>query len=131
MSYEGYEQHICANGHLFYNYDIYYFERPTIVCHCGADSVWQNSVDDTNCDANGYIPEELFRHYAPGVFAIPTQKESLAMQTYRENDDLFFIETNERVIFPEYDSDCGMFGEFCSGVGTEIIYHPQVNPCKE
>lgn len=129
MSYEGYEQHICANGHLFYNYDIYYFEGPTIVCHCGADSVWQNSVDDTNCDENGYIPEELFRRYAPGVFAIPTQKEALAMQTYRENDNLFFIETNERVIFPEYENMCEQTAMVCTGSGSIYTQFPQNNLC--
>lgn len=57
MSYEGYVQNICANGHYFTsNWAI----EP--VCpHCSAASAWENHVDETNCDGYGYIPPEEFK----------------------------------------------------------------------
>ncbi|KKM81994.1 hypothetical protein LCGC14_1324030 [marine sediment metagenome] len=53
MSYEGYSQHICANGHQFDN-DCYADHNK---CHCGADSVFCNMVDDTNYYQDGIIPD--------------------------------------------------------------------------
>lgn len=52
MSYEGSEQHLCANGHL-YEIDCYI---TGIGCDCGAESVFYNSVDDTNGERYGWIP---------------------------------------------------------------------------
>jgi len=49
MSYEGYDQVLCENGH-YYTYDCWEFwepngwECPT----CGAKAAWSNSVDITN-----------------------------------------------------------------------------------
>ncbi len=66
MSYEGYEQHICAHGHLFTNHDIYsgmYSDLDVPVCHCGQKSVFSNSVDETNCDSFGIITPEEFQKY--------------------------------------------------------------------
>lgn len=57
MSYEGYEQHICRNGHRF-DADCY-STGPT--CHCGAKPFWSNSVDQTNCDEVGFITESEFK----------------------------------------------------------------------
>lgn len=55
MSYEGYEQWLCENGHYF-NFDCY--DRPrweTWRCpHCNAKAAWTNSVDETNCEPVGY-----------------------------------------------------------------------------
>lgn len=57
MSYEGYDQHICHNGHRF-DEDCY-SDHPT--CHCGAKSFWSNSVDQTNGDEVGFIKESEFQ----------------------------------------------------------------------
>lgn len=45
MSYEGYEQFLCSNGH-YMTADAY--ADPIQVCKCGAKVVWWNSVDITN-----------------------------------------------------------------------------------
>ena len=57
MSYEGYEQHICAKGHRFDTDCGHMFDHREDKCHCGAKSVFCNSVDDTNCISFGIIPE--------------------------------------------------------------------------
>jgi hypothetical protein len=58
VSYEGYEQDICINGHFFVK-DAYDSSRkcPT----CDAEVAFSNSVDDTNCDSWGLIPSEKFQ----------------------------------------------------------------------
>lgn len=48
MSYEGREQHICSNGHLFE------------MDGCKAKSVWENMIDDTNGGSVGEIMESEF-----------------------------------------------------------------------
>jgi hypothetical protein len=49
MSYESYNQLLCASGHYsndyIYNFDDDIFENK---CYCGADIVWWNGVDITN-----------------------------------------------------------------------------------
>lgn len=46
MSYEGYEQYLCAQGHYWIR-DVYY--SGDIACpHCKGDAVWYNAVDETN-----------------------------------------------------------------------------------
>lgn len=50
MSYEGYEEHICENGHLFCASA--YEGSP--VCDCGARSVYMHAIDETN-----YEPIEM------------------------------------------------------------------------
>jgi hypothetical protein len=45
VSYEGWFQLLCANGHLS-ACDAY--EDPPVVCRCGASMVWSNSIDNTN-----------------------------------------------------------------------------------
>jgi hypothetical protein len=53
MSYEGYEQHLCQNGHLFDNYDIL---SESLSCpECKAPSVFYNLVDQTNGEDWGVI----------------------------------------------------------------------------
>lgn len=49
MSYEGYTQVLCANGH-YRQYDAYEREWTEKPCHCGAAFVWSHEVDDTNCE---------------------------------------------------------------------------------
>lgn len=61
MSYEGYEQAICANGHLsrIENYQA----KDLQYCFCGIYFVWRNPVDDTNMDSYGIIPDEVFQKF--------------------------------------------------------------------
>lgn len=61
MSYEGYNQHICKNGHYYTRDDIGCWEDED-PCDdawhakpCGERPVWSNAVDDTNCDSYGEI----------------------------------------------------------------------------
>lgn len=57
MSYEGYEQVICAKGHLSER-DAY---EQSETCHiCNAAVAWTNQVDQTNWDDVGFIPQEEF-----------------------------------------------------------------------
>ena len=49
MSFEGYSQAICENGHRF---DLFDFQEN---CECGARAAWENVVDDTNCLLEGII----------------------------------------------------------------------------
>lgn len=64
MSYEGYEQHICENGHYFNVPCTYSFEEETAECpECKAPSAWMNMVNDTNCDSYGIIPDNILREH--------------------------------------------------------------------
>jgi hypothetical protein len=105
MSYEGYEQHICKNGH--------YFERDVspndmwgsddAVCSfCAATSAWENSVDTTNGGEDGKIPFEVLEQkflisraenkvcptcnhseqVSKDVFRIPTNDETDPLKEY-------------------------------------------------
>ena len=66
MSYEGYEQHICASGHRFHHADswnedavcnIRLISHDGVEKRCGAPTAFVNCVDDTNCDSHGLILE--------------------------------------------------------------------------
>jgi hypothetical protein len=52
MSYEGYEQLLCANGHYSENHNIYnyddQFANKCGVEGCEADIIWENDVNTTN-----------------------------------------------------------------------------------
>ena len=63
MSFEGYYQLICKNGH-YSTIDamevIYGQELSDLVCDdCGEKMIWENLVDDTNCDNVDYIDLEV------------------------------------------------------------------------
>lgn len=58
MSYEGYVQQLCTNGH--YSQADAYADGFACV-DCGAEIAWTNAVDETNCDSFGYIPPEEFK----------------------------------------------------------------------
>jgi len=69
MSYEGYTQVLCKNGHLSC-YDCRDDESPVCAfgrfespqqwqCRCGASIAWWNDVDDTNCDSYGKVDLEI------------------------------------------------------------------------
>lgn len=47
MSYEGYKQYICKNGH-YWTADIYDYDNQNECPICGEPPEWTNSVDDTN-----------------------------------------------------------------------------------
>ena len=104
MSYEGYEEHLCATGHQFeadafagaaYCWDD--SSAPSLFCPvCGEESVWHNPVDETNYEGfpyNNYVEltaEEVCKcaecgnsHIkAEATYRVPTEKE---MEKYRED----------------------------------------------
>lgn len=64
MSYEGYTQNICDNGHLFDSSEGYFGDYSDNNNHCPdckATTAWSNSVDQTNGDEVGIIPVEQFQ----------------------------------------------------------------------
>src|SRR5690348_692216 len=100
MSYEGYEQNICANGHLYNSNDVYHMGDSHAACpHCDAACAFSNSVDDTNCNSFGIIldwssflvTEAVFEKCNIGhqhlvteaVYRIPTKEEAKALQHFR------------------------------------------------
>jgi hypothetical protein len=59
MSFEGYYQALCKNGHKF-NFNISYDwdEEETARCpYCNEKVAWYNIVDDTNCDQAGHFDD--------------------------------------------------------------------------
>jgi len=59
MSYEGFEQHVCKNGHRYDIPVMYYGDSDN--CHvCGAESAWFNGVDDTNGESYGKVPDDVW-----------------------------------------------------------------------
>ncbi len=69
MSYEGREEHLCEVGH-----------RWAVSCYaswpkcpfCGAASIWDNAIDDTNGNAVGTIPDEVWE----GLLLSPERRET-------------------------------------------------------
>ena len=101
MSYEGYVQNICANGH-YYEHDAFDEEKK---CGCGAVSTWSNDVSETNCDSCGEIPFEVLREHClltseqlskcnlgyihvttEATYRLPTGTETKAWQCVRITD---------------------------------------------
>lgn len=59
MSFEGYIQRLCKNGHLE-EIDVYDFASKDENCdECGEDWVWQNTVDQTNGGDVGWVELEI------------------------------------------------------------------------
>lgn len=104
MSYEGYEQQICVNGHYQTGPDSWHIEDEA-KCHCGATIAWYNAVDETNCNSYGEIPMELINEkfrisddvvevcnlkhshvIKEAVYRIPTKEESDPLRHYRDGD---------------------------------------------
>ena len=103
MSYEGYTQYICKNGHYYNGPDS--FAGPIEPCYCGAVPAWENNVGDTNCDEYGIVLFDTLVEHAliskakeekcnlghvhviqPEIFRIPTPEETKAWRRYRRND---------------------------------------------
>lgn len=101
MSYEGYVQKLCQAGH-YSTVDAHSDDTDSECSVCGKPFVWTNEVDDTNCDAVGYIPMELLlvkkgntiieksvvdgqtvintKSYIP-EYRIPSEAETMALRT--------------------------------------------------
>lgn len=62
MSYEGYVQVLCENGHLFVT-DAYYDEQTLVCSRCPASGVFFNHVDETNGPPQGEIPAEEWKQF--------------------------------------------------------------------
>lgn len=57
MSWEGYSQNFCANGHFFQG-SAGFDSEPTHCPHCKAEVAYCHIVDDTNIDALGHLTDE-------------------------------------------------------------------------
>lgn len=104
MSYEGYEQHICQNGHRFDTGCGDWMDESVEACPiCQALSVWWNGVDDTNCDECGVIRDwdsllltaqqtevcnlghtHVTKH---ATYRVPNEEEAEALRVYRTQSD--------------------------------------------
>lgn len=101
MSYEGYEQVICENGH-YHEFDCLdastsFYEQ--WVCddridgkQCNGKAKAFNSVDDTNCDSHGYrkrieITPEISKECDMG------HKHSVSAATFKLSDNIYYRET--------------------------------------
>ena len=100
MSYEGFEQHLCTNGH-YWEEDSSYAETDNVCPFCKTPSVWYNCVDETNCEGVGYIPMQALlvtpaikqtcnlghEHViTPEVYRIPSNDEMDKMRTIRDKN---------------------------------------------
>lgn len=97
MSYEGYDQVICEDGHLS---TVDCWDDDSACFICGGKRVWRNGVDDTNCDEMGIIhdfsslvitPEELqtcnlgHPHVVKHAkYRVPTEKEAEKLRCYKD-----------------------------------------------
>lgn len=99
MSYEGHVQALCKEGHLN-EYDCRYNDvNHDLDCFCGAQIIWENNVDDTNCESYGEIDMGQFKikdavidecptcHHqkiiADEVYRIPTEEERQKARCHR------------------------------------------------
>lgn len=106
MGYEGYEQHICENGHYFHNYDMYsgmFSDDPTRCTYCQAPSAWRNCVDQTNGPSQGEIPMEKLKAFLvspaeeqkcnlghfhlikEAIYRVPTQEETDPLREFHDD----------------------------------------------
>lgn len=100
MSYEGYLQYVCHNGHR-YDADCY---DDGVCPFCKEDFVFSNQVNETNFESFGVIPPEEWEklQLTPQVkevcnlghehttkhatYRVPTQKEHEAMRRFLDVD---------------------------------------------
>lgn len=99
MSYDGYTQNFCVNGH-FWEEPVFGYSSKQTCPECNQPKALSNSVDDTNGERFGEIPpdqlEELMltkatyevcnlghRHQtSPPVFRLPSQEELKSLRCY-------------------------------------------------
>lgn len=110
MSYEGYEQCICTNGHRYDRADSYHARdsgQNLKACpYCGGQAAIVNPVDETNCNSFGIVPDAAWEtlkiadavtHTCPTCthtkvveeqkYRIPNCKELEAMRCWRDTSD--------------------------------------------
>lgn len=97
MSYEGHIQFLCKNGH-YWEEGYMYGEKQGVCPTCKEEAVWDNSVDDTNCDNLGEIDMAAFlvkpakkcvcsccgntHNKSDNVYRIPNPYETVMARTY-------------------------------------------------
>lgn len=104
MSYEGYDQVLCENGH-YYTYDCYEFwEAVGWACPiCGAKAAWSNMVDNTNGSydeetnerIDGYVvlqmKEETWCKHCGSIlerrYKMPTEEDMRNAKPWRYEDE--------------------------------------------
>jgi hypothetical protein len=115
MSYEGYFQALCENGHYNQFPELYDSDSSPECCHiCKSKIVWTNMVDDTNGDHWGLIPPDLFNAFLQStskvetcnlghkhvivheVYNLPTEEETLALRSYKDLLSWKFISETHR-----------------------------------
>lgn len=85
MSYEGYEQRLCANGHLSH---VDAFDNDAGPCRCSAPIAWWNDVDQTNGDGADCVVE--LEESTPAIYeSCPTchHSKEIAEATYKIPDN--------------------------------------------
>ena len=107
MSYEGYVQCVCKNGHFFSHPETYGGNSEVGCPTCDANPAFNNSVDETNGESTGYIPPELFAKKflitaevsevcnlghshitSPAIYRIPTNDEAKELRHYFDDTDM-------------------------------------------
>jgi hypothetical protein len=96
MSYEGYVQCLCEDGH-YSVCDAYYhgFGEDQVCSICGKPIVWENDVDETNGAPEGEIPLERLKvkkeaekcsccgaETKPAMYEIPSKEETEKMRVW-------------------------------------------------
>ena len=105
MSYEGYEQHICKNGHRFDTGCSFWSETAPKCDICKAESAFSNAVDTTNCDEYGCIVDwssllltaevvetcnlEHMHVTKHETYRIPSEEEHTNLRTYHDGPEGF------------------------------------------
>ncbi len=97
MSFEGYEQLICKNGH-YRIFDVYFVSE---TCDCGAPWAMINIVDETNGTSDGIIPRDTLdswiikpaiektcphcghtKQVSEAIYRIPSEEERQSSRVY-------------------------------------------------
>lgn len=106
MSYEGYEQLICENGHYWEEDALQMFEEYGVCRICQGKVAWSNSVDQTNGPSQGEILYEVLKEKflltpevvevcnlghphqkSPDIFRVPTRDETKPLRVYVDEDE--------------------------------------------
>lgn len=126
MSYEGYEQCICANGHYFTVNALSVVDYNPKCYSCNAKAVWTNSVDQTQGDEYGYIPQECFIIDIDGKYIIPTNTADLRTYLNHQDYTYWFCCNHKPVTIHPVDKPCTYGQEICNGHGQHSL--PLSNP---
>jgi len=107
MSFEGYSQCWCEDGHCFVSEAGMFADDSSFRCpHCKKPAVVVHTVDDTNCDSCGLILAQDIKTFlikeavieecptchakkvtSPEVYRIPTEEEITKLEVYRRSDE--------------------------------------------